>query len=465
MTLIKTTKSVLRLFTITVSMLCVFACGNVNNFGIHANKSLFSVWDGVTRDPPEPIEGSSTDFEINTAAQLAGLAVQTSFPANHTYSLNVNIDLDKHKWTPIGYVETLGIDNSFNGHFKGNGFIIKGLKIPDEEYSGLFGYVKGTTSKNAVIENLNIELAQNSIISTTIFKVGALVGRAAYTNIKNISVRGGDLNIALSNDVRFNAGGIVGFLEYARIENSFSGINVIIENTSTVETAEAGGIVASIHYSTVALCYSTGNITSTGIISVYSGGIVGYSASSDISSCNTEGKITAINKNNIYDNITSGSGASAGGVLGFDGGNSNISSCYALGNITADSIINTVSAGGILGNYYNSVSFSINECAALNTIITVSIANDFNSFAGRVSGRSASHTNNTINNIANKDMIVTKGTTTLTAIDNLNSQDGLGYPLNQLKGGTIYKAAPLNWNPDVWVFPNNGYPKLKWQVQ
>ena len=101
-------------------------------------------------------------FEINTAAELAGLAALVNGTAKDaegnpiaavnfkgkTIKLTADIDLNNQAWTPIG-----NGDNSFafSGTFDGDGYTISGLNVPDTNAPGLFGCIFGTV-QNLIVK-------------------------------------------------------------------------------------------------------------------------------------------------------------------------------------------------------------------------------------------------------------------------------------------------------------------------
>ena len=74
------------------------------------------------------------------------------------FALSNDIDLEGHDWTPIGSGY-----NSFQGHFDGDGYTVKGLKVniqaSNTVYVGLFGCVVSGT-----LRNLGVWLAPDGIV-------------------------------------------------------------------------------------------------------------------------------------------------------------------------------------------------------------------------------------------------------------------------------------------------------------
>jgi len=134
---------------------------------------------------------SAETFEISTAKQLAGLAEIVNGTAEgigrdgfrgKIVKLISDIDLSDYMagdgWVPIGNYSTANAEdnqNMFFGTFNGNDHCIKNLTIqrPDDDYQGLFGYIKSGLVENIVLENVNI-LGGSAVGAV----VGFLGGRA-----------------------------------------------------------------------------------------------------------------------------------------------------------------------------------------------------------------------------------------------------------------------------------------------
>lgn len=427
----------------------LLACGSSPNVKNETdNSNTFSKWDGVSTEPLVKINDST--YEIRSAAQFAAFAQQKSYPANNTYILKTHIDLAGHKWTPIG----ISSDTySFHGTFDGSGFIIKGLKLPDLSYcTGLFGiiseyynYETDKVEQHSIIKNLKIEILNSVISSTIITHAGALAGVASSdVTITMVSVSGGKLSIKSSalpgeNDLsggQIFVGGIVGE-NYASISQSASNIN-ITAIASTITSMGAGGIAGQ-NNGSITSCYATGDITAEACI------------------------------------------AGAGGIVGYNQGK--IISCYASGAITSKNEAvpeeeyeynhNHSAAGGIAGEiecveYNTNTHANISMCVALNKAIGAT-GGPF--FTGRIIGKNNDST--LTNNIANKDIKLTQNGKPITNFT--EAKHGIGINLSSLtrttytstgtinanSGGKIISGG-LGWDPNIWDFPENSYPALKW---
>lgn len=134
------------------------------------------VWAGA--DAEDGIDTSwydanETEFKINTAAQLAGLAALVNFAGDDfddfsgkTIKLTADIELGNRAWTPIGDDGWI-----FGGTFDGQGHTIGGLYINNSSQNqGLFGYV----DKSAIVQNLIV----TGSVTTSKEYTGGIVGRS-----------------------------------------------------------------------------------------------------------------------------------------------------------------------------------------------------------------------------------------------------------------------------------------------
>ena len=122
-----------------------------------------TIWDGTAGT--EWYNETSTEFEISTAEQLAGLAELVNNGndfSGKTILLTADIVLNdtsdwenwensapNNTWTPIG-----NSSNEFSGSFDGQGHTVSGVYINSEnKYQGLFGHNKGTIKNIVVTES------------------------------------------------------------------------------------------------------------------------------------------------------------------------------------------------------------------------------------------------------------------------------------------------------------------------
>ena len=171
-------------------------------------------------------------------------------------TLTADIDLTGKDWSPIG----TNFYNSYTGTFDGGGHTIMGLTVTtNDQYVGLFGRLgKAGTVKNVVMDGIQI---------TCNHRLGYAGGVAGFSwggTIENCSVSG-----SVSGTIC--AGGVVGI----QWEASITGCS----SSATVKgMVQVGGVAGETNSgATMAACYATGNVTSTGsgTGNVHIGGFLG----------------------------------------------------------------------------------------------------------------------------------------------------------------------------------------------
>ncbi len=211
----------------------------------------FSSWDGSTEEWTKGRGVENDPYLIESAAQLAQLAVETNNGttfSNKYFKLMINIDLNgapsnnpRREWIPIG------LDKSkFGGNFDGNNKKIKNVYINQTVNNvGLFGFTMGT------ISNLGIT-GESSITGST------------------------------------QTGGVAGYAD---------GIIINCYNEANVSGESSVGGIAGIASSTSGIinCYNEGNITGTFTYSYQIAGIAGY-LNSVAKYCYNKGTVTGANK-------------------------------------------------------------------------------------------------------------------------------------------------------------------------
>ena len=340
--------------------------------------------------------GRDTEFTLNDAADLAGLAVIVNGLNGHepddfagktiTLAAGKTFDLSTHFWTPI-----LGNPNNsatyFQGIFDGNsenGTTITGLTILDASgYNGLFALVNSAT-----IRDIKISKGYISAVSGSNITVGGIVGYACgTTTITNCSFDG-TIATGDSSSSSYNCfGGIVG--------DTYS--QVTIENCQADGTifgngTYMGGIVGrnygtSAQDVTILRCTNEAELRPGSCTAV--GGIVGFSeikGTLKVENCVNNGAITpssfATNLGGIVGRIngaataaitsctnsaalTSGNSANMGGIVGYSNQSTAITDCHNSGTVTNSSVgeysILTYT-GGILG-CMETENLSLNQCS------------------------------------------------------------------------------------------------------
>ncbi len=195
-------------------------------------------------------------IKISSAAELAKIGTNASYPLNGSYVQIDNIDISAYttNWTPIGTISA-----PFTGSYDGNGYGIENLNI-DRPSSpkldvGLFGTAKGATLSNIHIES-------GTIIGTDV--VGGILGHAA----------GGKITVTRCSNKANVTGKTTGGNGYG--------------------SGSTGGIVGHLYSNvtgTISECFNLGTIT--GPASSFSGGITGlnYNSGVSIEKCYNKGLI------------------------------------------------------------------------------------------------------------------------------------------------------------------------------
>ncbi|MEA4946983.1 MAG: S-layer homology domain-containing protein [Oscillospiraceae bacterium] len=251
-------------------------------------------------------DGSSTPYQISTAAQLAELAALVNagtapYPSA-SYVLTADIDLSGYGsgydggrgWTPIGITDIY----SFKGSFDGGGYTVTGLYINNSRaYTGLFGYTTGS------VENLELTGAQISGGSNT----GGVAGVINSTGtVENCCVTGTVSGKICTGGV---AGGVAG-----TVKNCYAACTI------TSEGGMYGGGVAGDSNGTVENCYATGTVGGDGNI----GGIIGDVVDGTMKNCvalnssvsgSSCGRITGKKDSGTMANNYAFSGMTVNGVL------------------------------------------------------------------------------------------------------------------------------------------------------
>ena len=240
-----------------------------------------------------------------------------------TVYLDEDIAFGSEPLTPIGVTES----NYFGGTFDGQGYTISGLKIASasNQYSGLFGYSKGMTIRNLVLDDSSsVKFSYND--STTAY-IGAFIGhchaeKASCTIENSVNMASVTFDGKAKSELRL--GGIAGVLK-SFINKGVSLVNCAnygsVTNSGESDVVYHGGIVGDFNkdaqgraaYIQNAINY--GDIvfsgTCKGGVSSF-GGIAGQSSAGVIANCMSTGKINLSGKksNTVY------SGSIVGWVLG-----------------------------------------------------------------------------------------------------------------------------------------------------
>ncbi len=211
-------------------------------------------------------------YEINTAANLVEFASkvnggETSAKARLTANINMAGTGD---FTPIG-----SESKPFSGVFDGNGYTIDSLSIKNQEYAGLFGYVKDGSVKDLTLSNPSLFTQNNNYLG---FIAGFLTQNSGHDTpvgyIENCHVTNGQL-LRNGDGEPYYVGGIAGKADMSAAISYCS-----FQGTIKAHEQEIGGIVGQLHSgATVSHSYLMGPSVVWGDKHV--GGIIGYLKNSD----------------------------------------------------------------------------------------------------------------------------------------------------------------------------------------
>jgi len=229
--------------------------------------------------------------EIRTAADLE--AIRNCLSGSYTLMSNISLT-EYSNWQPIGTEAA-----PFTGKFDGNGHRITDLTInkPKDGNAGLFGLIK-----SGCVSDLEVEIG-----------IGGINGGSWSGGIAGAAVGNGIIaNCCSTGNISSTgiSGGIVGSLGNSMITDCYSTVNIIASSSYS----HSGGIAGYVdNGSTIANCYTTGNITS----GYESGGIAGHvvygttitncaainSVVSATGSSTYAGRITGSNSGTVSNNV------------------------------------------------------------------------------------------------------------------------------------------------------------------
>ena len=314
-------------------------------------------------------DASKTEFELDSAAELAGLAALLLQSSNwnnvtagmskpemlpdasrlndSTITLGADIDLSAHSWVPI---------ETFSGTFDGNGKTISGLSVTKSvtSYAGLFSYSNGSlTVENVTLKDVYIVSEKSS--------AGGIIGNArSGANIENCKVSGTILYKGESS-AQYSVGGIAGEIgsKVSVSDCTFSG--TVYSEKNLNQNNGVGGIVGSTSASssTIKDCMTYEDaIVCTGATNINAGGIVGYVTNGSVTDCTNHGTINTKSESDMH---------GVGGIVGQmylkkASNDYGIQSCTNTGEITAAGGATGGNIGGILGLQYSGQGFSITNC-------------------------------------------------------------------------------------------------------
>ena len=316
----------------------------------------------------------------------------------------------------------------FTGIFEGNRHKISNLTINalTNDYIGLFGYI----GANGLVKNLGME----NLILTGRNNVGGIVGKNDAGILKDCYATG-------SVDGVNYVGGIIG-------ENDFSSvINSCYALCSITGDNAVGGLVGE-NWIAIISCYAIGSaskgIKVGGLVGINCGSLLYCHSTSSVNGTSSIGGLVGENAETIAYCYATGSVHGVTSVGGLVGNNSYsmVTSCYATGSVVGTSNY----SGGLVG--YNGSSAYITSCYSAGSVAGLN-------YVGGLSGY----------NIGSITMsfwdVETSGQAT--------SYGGIGKLTIEMKNIETYLETYWSFvygasKSGDWVMPENGYPKLAWEV-
>lgn len=261
------------------------------------------------------------EYRIHNADELIEFSSNTGKYKDVTVYLDSDIEFTEAlstKFKPIGYYKSKDLYSYFHGTFDGQGHTISNLKInSDSYYVGLFGYSKGTTIKNVVLDS---SCSIESAYSFNSMFIGGIIGYCISYNDPCI------------------------------IENNVNMASIAYKGTADRHSIYLGGIAGyleqytfqSITYSVYAKnCANYGSLEYFGSGRIHLGGIIGYlDFDCYVRNCLNYGTI-------IYNGTFNYAYAYVGGIIGYNDGF--INNCVNAGLFVVDKAENTTYLGSIAG--------------------------------------------------------------------------------------------------------------------
>jgi hypothetical protein len=361
------------------------------------------------------------------------------------YSLANDINLEDYRDSNSLPVDSWEGPTGYQGHFFGNGYTIRGLKLKPSQSARNLALFK-TLGDGAVVENFSIEAETSQRSDVHNLSFGGILGLVNTSGTRTIR------NVHLT-----------GTFEFANITSTFLTVGGLI---CEFQGAGGGSIIENCSVDLSIDVESTNTATNTSNI-IAIGGILAVSrAPVTIRNCraNVDFQIKLANNQKVY----------IGGIAGMGGTNSalTVSNCYSTGDIVLDNsartdfsaITNDVFVGGIAGGKRygeNAVSLTIENCAALvkRTLAIEPTGNEDIAHVERIyGGDNPSGSAGVVtfsNNYALKNMRVGKTNGAYPGADDAGdagSLAGLGKTEAQFKLPATWKTGALGWSDTIWDF-------------
>jgi hypothetical protein len=335
---------------------------------------------------------------IVTGEEFTQIGRTEDFPLDEIYEINADITIAD--WSPPD-----SVSKPFAGVIYGKGHTItlqnfSPSALSGAEYLGIFAYLRG-----AAIQDLRIAGAAGPLSVTAAQYCGLLAGYADNATLKNIAVAG-TLDITRTSGNLY-LGGLTGYMQGGSLESdsAYRTSSVSVTGTSPGSVYGGGMIGYAMNVTVISGANTTGNVTVTGEgHNTSAGGLCAFSRASKIVSCSAEGDISVVADSHgqtamgylymtyagglVGESVNLGATITrsyatgnvyakspypyAGGLCGYNYGESVIAECYATGSATADSQGALPYAGGLSG--YNSAQAKIQDSYAMGIVKTVSTA-------------------------------------------------------------------------------------------
>lgn len=357
-------------------------------------------------------------MQIDNAKEMKVLLKNASYS---NFELTKDIDMSGISWESI----------NFSGSLNGNGHSITNLKFDNKQDKiGLFKRNSGE------IKDLQIYLADNEY--SNINRVG-IVSRANYGLIENCTVYG---TIGLNINQNAVVGGISAIMDGGAVVNcqTYLTITINIENADVTY----GGLVGEVRsgQSETLISKSTNNsnvvINSNNAQSIYAGGLIGILRHLDADKFDLSKSVGNINLQ------VSGSGQKvvAGGLVGQ--GYSSSENNYSTGEIDLTNFVGNGYAGGLYGQYENTVL--VDSIKTSYSLVTINAEETIK--AGGLVGSLGGRISYCFSNSTNLDLV---GETRFSSAGEVYC----------LKLSNKFYEESLNFDEDIWTITSSAYPVLK----
>lgn len=330
----------------------------------------------------------ASEYKINTAAQLAGLAVLNNGLngiaavdfSGKTIKLTSSINMSDWLWTPIGTVNMRFKGALFDGGvYEGdtlvNTNVIAGLHTNTNNIrQGLFGYSESDIKNLGVVDGYikgyyfvgSISGYCDGVISNC-YSTGTVSGMNFVGGISGISEK--ILNC-------YNTGMVYGSENYI---GGISGMGTEISDSYNSGSVSGGSIVGGINgleqgEGLLSGCSNTGEVTGNSKV----GGLSGFVSCAGIGNCFNMGRVSGTEDvggisgfttwsavTNTYNTGEVSGNTDVGGISGYFDGN-RIENCYSSGTVTAPSgqaggVVALKDSGTISNCYYNKEAVAVDN--------------------------------------------------------------------------------------------------------